>query len=181
MVLSVHQSHRDTNGNGLRAVGNIEFSNHVIQMKNCRRLSNAKNHSNFKSRLTSCGPNQTLPLATSQPWITRIQKADLQNNFGQRGLADTNPGGLGGIVTPRDISNSLVGTYRRLALQGLVENVDGYVINLQVARNASNRNRVDVYNPVQLVRPLDVLATNTTAIGGCSLVVEDIGPASAPA
>jgi phage tail sheath gpL-like len=98
--------------------------------------------------------------------VVRILRADLLNQFGQRALADSNPGGLGALVTPKDIAASLITSYQRLALQGLVENLPGFVANLQVTRNASNPNRVDVYLPVQRVKPLDVLAVNTTIFSG---------------
>ena len=98
--------------------------------------------------------------------VVRILRADLLNAFGQKGLADSNPGNLGGIVTPKDIAGSLITTYQKLALAGIVENLTGFAANLTVARNASNPNRVDVYLPVQRVKPLDVLAVNATVFSG---------------
>ena len=98
--------------------------------------------------------------------VTRIQKADVAFNLGNRAIADIKPAGLDAIVTPKDIASQFIVSYQRLFLQGLVENVAGYIQNLSVQRNASNRNRVDVYNPIQVVRPLDVLATNTTVYIG---------------
>lgn len=98
--------------------------------------------------------------------VVRILRTDLLNAFGQKALADSNPGNLPALVTPKDIASSLITSYQKLALQGLVENLTGFTQNLSVSRNASNTNRVDVYLPVQRVKPLDVLAVNATVFSG---------------
>lgn len=98
--------------------------------------------------------------------VVRILKTDLQNNFGQKALADSNPGNLASLVTTKDIASSLITTYQKLGQQGMVENVAGFVQNLSVTRNASNPARVDMGVPLQTVKPLDVLATNVIVFGG---------------
>jgi phage tail sheath gpL-like len=94
--------------------------------------------------------------------VVRILRSDLLNAFGGKAIAASNPGALGALVTTKDIASQLVNSYAALSLQGLVENTPGFSKNLQVQQNASNPNRVDVYLPIQRVKPLDVLAANAT-------------------
>ena len=94
--------------------------------------------------------------------VVRIMKVDLLNRFGQKAISESNPNGLDAVVTPNDIFASLVNTYTALQMQGLVENVKGFITKLDVRRNASNPNRVDIFLPIQAIRPLDILAINAT-------------------
>lgn len=92
--------------------------------------------------------------------ILRYMRFVLANTCGNKAIADINVGNLGGIVTVKDIKGYLVGAYRQLALQGLVENVEGFVSAVSVVRDVSYPNRVNVLMPVQRVKPLDILAAN---------------------
>ena len=94
--------------------------------------------------------------------ILRYMRTQLANQHGTKAIADSNPGNLGALVTVRDIKATLVMAYDQLAAWGVVENGVGFAANVQVQRNSGQPNRVDVFMPIQRVKPLDVLAGNAT-------------------
>jgi len=94
--------------------------------------------------------------------ILRYMRTQLASQHGTKAIADTNPANLGALVTVRDIKATLVMAYDQLAAWGVVENGVGFAANVQVQRNSGQPNRVDVFMPIQRVKPLDVLAGNAT-------------------
>jgi phage tail sheath gpL-like len=92
--------------------------------------------------------------------ILRYLRATLANSCGNKAIADTNPGALGAIVTPKDIKAILIGAYDQLAQWGLVENVAAFAQAVTVQRDTTGANRVNVLLPIQRVKPLDILAAN---------------------
>jgi phage tail sheath gpL-like len=62
------------------------------------------------------------------------------------------------VVTPLIIKAEIIGLFRELQDTGLIENLDDFIDNLQVERNATDRNRVDVLMPPDLINQFRVLA-----------------------
>jgi phage tail sheath gpL-like len=92
--------------------------------------------------------------------VLRYLRATLANTCGNKAIADTNPGSLGAIVTPKDIKAILIGAYDQLGQWGLVENVAAFAQAVNVQRDAGGANRVNVLMPIQRVKPLDIIAAN---------------------
>lgn len=65
------------------------------------------------------------------------------------------------IVTPSVIRGELLALYRELEYAGIVENFDAYKADLIVERNASDRNRVDVLAPPDIVNQFRIFAMKT--------------------
>lgn len=63
------------------------------------------------------------------------------------------------VMTPATMKAEAVVWFKTHAENGLVENFDDFKKNLKVERNASNRNRLDVLLPPDLMNKLDVVAT----------------------
>ena len=82
--------------------------------------------------------------------------------FGQKALANSNPGRLGAIVTPLDIKAGFVSVYSALCATGVFQDADTFAQLLVVKINPNNPNRVDVFCPMERVNPLDILAVNAT-------------------
>ena len=93
-------------------------------------------------------------------YALRKFRARLQAEHGQKAIADDNPGDLLALTTVKDIRNTIAAVYR--SMPGVVENPAAFVERLDVRRNADNPNRVDIYAPLDMVNPLDVLAANAT-------------------
>ncbi|WGD31210.1 hypothetical protein AncyloWKF20_05145 [Ancylobacter sp. WKF20] len=91
-------------------------------------------------------------------YALRRFRARLQAEHGGKAIADDNPGNLLAITTVADIRATMAATYREMP--GVLENAEAFVANLDVQRNADNPNRVDIYAPLDMVNPLDVLAAN---------------------
>lgn len=102
---------------------------------------------------------QTLFQASEGLKYTKSRCADL---FGQKALANSNPGSLGAIVTPVDIKAGLVAIYSELCNFGVYQDADIFAKLVQVKINANNPDRVDVFMPIETVNPLDILAVNAT-------------------
>ena len=92
----------------------------------------------------------------------KFLRALLAAEHGNKALADQNPGSLGAISTPSDIKGTFVHGYATLVDNGVFEDLETYSKSLVVRRDSQNRARVNVYNPMQRVSPLDVLAANAT-------------------
>lgn len=65
------------------------------------------------------------------------------------------------VVTPSVIRGELLALYRELEEHGLVENFDAYKADLIVERNRSDRNRVDVLAPPDIVNQFRIFAMKT--------------------
>lgn len=89
-------------------------------------------------------------------------RAAVAQDHGQKAIADANPGNLLSISTPADIKATFIHAYAELERRGVLENSDAFSRLLEVRRNASNPNRVDIYAPLDLVNRLDILAVNAT-------------------
>lgn len=93
-------------------------------------------------------------------YALRRFRARLQSEHGQKAIADSNPGDLLAITTAKDIANTMVATAAEMP--GVLENIQSFAERLEVRRGADNPNRVDVYAPLDMVNPLDVIAANAT-------------------
>ena len=91
-------------------------------------------------------------------YALRRFRARLQAEHGQKAIADSNPGDLLAITTGQDIKATMVAA--AAAMPGVLENIQDFAQRLDVRRNADNPNRVDVYAPLDLINPLDVIAAN---------------------
>jgi phage tail sheath gpL-like len=63
------------------------------------------------------------------------------------------------VVTPRTVKQEIIALFSNLQEIGLIENLEEMIENLRVERNLSDRNRVDVLLPPDLVNQFRVLAT----------------------
>lgn len=93
-------------------------------------------------------------------YALRKFRADLAFEHGQHAIADDNPGNIESISTPADIKATFLHSYQRMTLTGVLENIAGAAERIEVARNADNPNRVDVFAPIDTVNPLDIIAAN---------------------
>jgi len=91
-------------------------------------------------------------------YALRRFRARLQAEHGQKAIADDNPGNLLALTTAKDIAATMVAIYREMP--GVLENPEVFAANLQVKRNADNPDRVDIYAPLDMINPLDVMAAN---------------------
>jgi phage tail sheath gpL-like len=93
-------------------------------------------------------------------YALRRFRTALTTEHGQKAIANDNPGNVGAVSTPRDIAATFMHTYREMVLSGVLENPVQAAQALQVKRNSDNPNRVDIYAPIDMVNPLDVIAAN---------------------
>jgi phage tail sheath gpL-like len=63
------------------------------------------------------------------------------------------------VATPSVVAQEIIALFSQLRDVGLIENFDEFVENLVVQRNLSDRNRVDVLLPPDLINQFRVLAT----------------------
>lgn len=89
---------------------------------------------------------------------------DLRNfialRYGRFKLADdgnTYPAGAN-IVTPSMIKAALIGRFKQWFEAGLVENIDDFIENIVVERDANNKNRVNSIIPPDIINRLRVFA-----------------------
>ena len=80
--------------------------------------------------------------------------------YGRAALADENPFGVQGMVTPEDARANVVHAYRELVRDGVFENEDEFANRLIVERNATDPNRLDFYIPADHVNQLRIAAVN---------------------
>lgn len=64
------------------------------------------------------------------------------------------------VATPGLIKQETIALFTLLRDRGLIENLDDFVDNLVVERNATDRNRVDILLPPDLINQFRVLAAN---------------------
>lgn len=62
------------------------------------------------------------------------------------------------VVTPSSVAQEIIGLFSELRNAGLVENLDDFIDNLRVERDATDRNRVNVLLPPDLINQFRVLA-----------------------
>ena len=63
------------------------------------------------------------------------------------------------VATPSIVKEEIVGLFAQLRDEGLIENLDEFIDNLIVERNATDRNRVDVLLPPDLINQFRIMAT----------------------
>lgn len=93
-------------------------------------------------------------------YVLRQMKSIITSKYARHKLASdgTRFGAGQAIVTPSVIRGELIALYRRLELEGIVENTDLFKKYLIVERNASNPNRLDVLFPPDYVNQLRIFA-----------------------
>lgn len=93
-------------------------------------------------------------------YVLRYLKSRIESKYPRHKLANdgTRFGAGQAIVTPSIVRGEMVAAYLDLQELGLVENVDAFVENLVVERNATNPNRLDVLYPPDLVNGLRMFA-----------------------
>lgn len=93
-------------------------------------------------------------------YVLRKLRSALAIEHGQKALADDNPGNVMSVTTTRDIAATFMHAYQEMVLTGVLENAVLAAEMLRVERNADNPNRVDIYAPLDMVNPLDIMAAN---------------------
>ena len=63
------------------------------------------------------------------------------------------------VVTPRTIKQEIISLFTQLQTAGIIENLEDFVSNLIVERSQSDRNRVNVLLPPDLINQFRILAT----------------------
>lgn len=93
-------------------------------------------------------------------YVIRQMKSIITSKYGRHKLANdgTRFGAGQAIVTPSVIRGELIALYRRLELEGIVENADLFKKYLIVERNINNPNRLDVLFPPDYVNQLRIFA-----------------------
>lgn len=93
-------------------------------------------------------------------YVIRQMKSIITSKYGRHKLASdgTRFGAGQAIVTPSVIRGELIALYRRLELEGIVENADLFKKYLIVERNINNPNRLDVLFPPDYVNQLRIFA-----------------------
>jgi phage tail sheath gpL-like len=64
------------------------------------------------------------------------------------------------VVTSKTIKQEIIALFALLQDEGLIENLNDFVTNLIVQRNATDKTRVDVLLPPDLINQFDILATS---------------------
>lgn len=93
-------------------------------------------------------------------YALRKFRSALTIEHGQKAIANDNPGNVMSVTTTRDIAATFMHTYQEMVLTGVLENASLAADMLRVERNADNPNRVDIYAPLDMVNPLDIIAAN---------------------
>lgn len=62
------------------------------------------------------------------------------------------------VATPKTIAQEIISLFTKLHQKGLIENIDDFITNLIVERNASDVNRIDVLLPPDLINQFRILA-----------------------
>ena len=63
------------------------------------------------------------------------------------------------VATPNSVGQEIIALFTQLRDAGLIENLENFIENLIVERNAADRNRVDVLLPPDLINQFRVLAS----------------------
>lgn len=96
-------------------------------------------------------------------FVSRYLRTAVSNAHGRKALVDENHDNTAGLVTARDIRNTLIHAYSDLAALGVCENVDLFAQYVKVERDPLNATRVNAYLPLDMVNQLRVFAANLTA------------------
>jgi phage tail sheath gpL-like len=64
------------------------------------------------------------------------------------------------VASPNTVKQEIVALFTQLRDQGLIENLDDFVTNLVVERDANDVNRVNALLPPDLVNQFRILASN---------------------
>lgn len=94
-------------------------------------------------------------------YFVRYMRQRITGTFGRMALADDNPGGQPGIVTPKIIKAECVHAYKEMELGGLVENSTLFAQGLVVERS-TDPSRVNAYMPGDVVNQFRIFAANVT-------------------
>jgi phage tail sheath gpL-like len=95
-------------------------------------------------------------------YVKRYIKSVVTSTYPRHVLRDDNPRGLQGVVTPNQITATMVHAYTELSeVAGVVEKPNLFAKYLIVERS-SDPNRVNVYLPVDVANQLRVFAANIT-------------------
>ncbi|WP_128292004.1 phage tail sheath subtilisin-like domain-containing protein [Afifella aestuarii] len=93
-------------------------------------------------------------------YMLKAYRAALSYEHGNKAIADSNPGGLGALVTIEDIRATMVHTADELERQGVQANAAEFARRLVLSRDNDNPNRVNMLAPIAAVGPLDIIAAN---------------------
>ncbi len=63
------------------------------------------------------------------------------------------------VATPKTIKSEIISLFALLRDRGLIENLDDFITNLRVERNTTDKNRVDVLLPPDLINQFRMLAS----------------------
>lgn len=88
----------------------------------------------------------------------RHLRAKLTSTHGRKALADSNPSRNPGVVTVRDIRDTLVHGYQELVDLGVFEGLELFARDLVVERDATDANRINASLPLDHVNQLRILA-----------------------
>lgn len=93
-------------------------------------------------------------------YAVRRMRDMVQAKYGRKKLAadGTRPLAGSNVVTPSMIKADIIAEYRAMEAEGYVQGSDTFAANVQVEKNATNVDRVDVLFPGIFVDELDVLA-----------------------
>lgn len=94
-------------------------------------------------------------------YIARYIRQRITQLYPRCALANDNPSGLQGLVTPKELKAAVIHAYIELENAGIVENSALFAQSLIVERS-SDPNRIDAYLPVDVVNQLRVFAANIT-------------------
>ena len=95
-------------------------------------------------------------------YALRFINQALTSTYPRSALADSNPGSLQGVVTPKDVFNLVAHSYSELCNIGVMQNADLFAQQLIVERNSQDPNRVDAYLPFDVMNQLRIFAGNAT-------------------
>jgi len=88
----------------------------------------------------------------------RHLRAKLTSTHGRKALADTNPSRNPGIVTVKDIRDTLVHGYQELVDSGVFEGIEIFARDIVVERDQADANRINAHLPLDHVNQLRILA-----------------------
>ena len=63
------------------------------------------------------------------------------------------------IATPKTVKQEIIALFTELRDAGLIENLEDFIDNLIVQRNSTDKDRVDVLLPPDLINQFRILAT----------------------
>lgn len=88
----------------------------------------------------------------------RHLRGKMTSTHGRKALASSNPSRNPGIVTPKDIRDTLVHGYQELVDLGVFEDAELFARDIVVERDQTDANRINAYLPLDHVNQLRILA-----------------------